>query len=433
MVINLIKNKIVVVFFIIALALTLRLILAFALHPNEMGWSDGNRYLRYALQLIETGKFEKHLTAEPFYPAVWALVYAVFGKSLLYVRIFMAVIGTILCFIIYKIGTRIFSEKAGITALVLSALYPIFIYLSRTCEYPTHFFTFLLALLVLSMISVIDDPSSIFKWIVSGFILGISILTVPTLFTFAPFMALWLFITTGLSIIRRFVRVVLFTLVSIIPILIFTMLWYEWHNELRVYPFNTSRSGGAFFLGNSELNYVYGDTGFYENFKENDPRLEQYQIVKKHLEIQNQSRNIEDPAERAKFLKDHAKQWIKDNPKKFAELFFRKFIGYWQAFVTPTIPNPDDSPAKRFVQALTYFPILFLSILGVWLSRKKWKYTVPILLLIGTQCLTYTLYLTRVRYRTHIDSFLIIFAALAICVIFEKLSSKINKKEEAKV
>ena len=396
------------------------------LRPDEMGWSDGNRYLRYATQLLDNGRFDKHLTAEPFYPVVWAGVYAVFGRQLITVRLFLALAGTLLCYVVYRLATLLSGRGTGLLACSIAAVYPLFIYLSRTCEYPTHLFSLLLATTIFFTVSILKQPGPVWKWTACGILLGLSALTVPTILSFSPFLAVWLLLAVRSPLPGRIFKTALLTLSCTAVLLLFSAAWYQWYGEFRVFPFHTQRSGGAFFLGNSELNYVYGDTGYYALFEEGDPELEQHPVVKQHLKIQNTGRAIKDLNIRNQYFREQASKWISENPRKFHAVLWRKFLAYWHPYVTPTLPNPDDSPLKRAIQAAAYLPMLILAVCGVWVTRREWRYTVPLLLVIFTQCLTYTLFITRVRYRSHIESLLIVFAAAAVVHMWRRIARRLS-------
>lgn len=420
------KNLSVILIGILAAAFILRIFAAFYLHPDEITWPDGHRYLRLVTQLLDNGSFPKALDSEPFYPFVWASVYAIFGRHLVIMRVFLALAGTLLCYVVYGLGTMIKGKRTGLIACAIAAVYPLYIYLSRTCEYPNHLFTLFFAVTVLLAVSILKYPEANWRWILCGFFLGISALTVPTVLVFAPFMALLLLLGSKLKFSASFLKTAVLTLVCVIVLLSFSGIWYLWHGELKLYPFQSYRAGLTFFKGNSELYYVYGDTEYDCLFKEDSPELEQHPVIKERFEIHRTAREVSggDAYLKNQYYTQKAVEWIRKNPRKFYTLLWRKFLAYWKPYVTPFQANPDDSFFKRLLQAVSYLPVLILAICGVVISRGNLLYTAPLILAIVTQCFVYTLTITNVRYRSQIDVFLIVFAAIAIDKIWGALQDK---------
>ena len=94
---------------------------------DKFYFPDSVRYDRIASELLLGEGFSSSFTA-PLYPVFLSWVYALFGHSLLAVRIMHSIIGTASVFIMYLLGREIFSEKAGLTAALLGSVYPFFIF-----------------------------------------------------------------------------------------------------------------------------------------------------------------------------------------------------------------------------------------------------------------------------------------------------------------
>ncbi|MBR1513132.1 MAG: glycosyltransferase family 39 protein [Bacteroidales bacterium] len=61
------------------------------------------------------------------YPLWLTLVYSIFGRNLLFPRLFKALMSAYLCVVIYRLGTRTFGERTGRLAAVMTVFMPIFI------------------------------------------------------------------------------------------------------------------------------------------------------------------------------------------------------------------------------------------------------------------------------------------------------------------
>ncbi len=66
----------------------------------------------------------------------------------------------------------------------------------------------------------------------------------------------------------------------------------------------------------------------------------------------------------------------------------------------------------------SYVPILILAVIGVIMSRAKWRELGPIYAYMLTFAVTYCIFLPTTRYRLPLDFFLIIFCAYAISKLF---------------
>ena len=66
----------------------------------------------------------------PGYPYFLAVIFAVFGKSILIVRFIQIVINSVNIILIYQVAKNIHSQKAGYVAAALAAVFSSFIFYS---------------------------------------------------------------------------------------------------------------------------------------------------------------------------------------------------------------------------------------------------------------------------------------------------------------
>ncbi len=114
---------------ILLLAAGLRLGLALAV-PDSFGMrADAEEYIGVARNWLQTGVFGEnagipYAVIPPAYPAFLALIFGVSGGSLLAARLAQAALGAATVWLVYAIGRQLFSERAGVWAAGLAAVYP---------------------------------------------------------------------------------------------------------------------------------------------------------------------------------------------------------------------------------------------------------------------------------------------------------------------
>ena len=114
---------------IFAVALTVRLIHIWQIRPSpffDVLLGDANGYDRWAQQLAGGDWIGSQVFYQaPLYPYFLGVIYSVFGRDLLAVRIVQAVIGAASCVLLGMAGARLFSHRVGLIAgLVLAVWAP---------------------------------------------------------------------------------------------------------------------------------------------------------------------------------------------------------------------------------------------------------------------------------------------------------------------
>ncbi|MDB6088976.1 MAG: hypothetical protein JWN85_1760, partial [Gammaproteobacteria bacterium] len=124
------------VIFLIALAARA----AIALHlPARVLWSDGNRYMHVADNLLQRGTFgnlRDNQYSVPVQPVLLAAVRLLMGTDFLALRLFFALLGAATCVAGYFLTKRLFGPLAALLAGACLAVYPPYVYLSALFEYP---------------------------------------------------------------------------------------------------------------------------------------------------------------------------------------------------------------------------------------------------------------------------------------------------------
>ena len=123
-------------------------------------------------------------TKQPIYPLVLALFFTVFGlNQFVPVFIFQAIAASLVCGILVVMLQKV-SQRAALIAGLATAIYPPFIYHSVTAPESTHLFMLLVAVFILTVTKIRENPSTS-KWLICGLVAGLMILTEPVGLPFA--------------------------------------------------------------------------------------------------------------------------------------------------------------------------------------------------------------------------------------------------------
>lgn len=118
------------------LALALRLFLILVVDPSpDFSGGDTNWYMFNGRELVTTGRTPGPLQTAPIYPVALGLVQVLIpGESdgrtfytqaeMQAVRVLQAIMGAVMCWFVYTLTRRLFSERAGVLAAVILAISP---------------------------------------------------------------------------------------------------------------------------------------------------------------------------------------------------------------------------------------------------------------------------------------------------------------------
>lgn len=339
----------------------------------------------------------------PIYPYIIAFCVTVFGKNggLLAIEIMQALFSSALSFTIYSITIRIFKVNSiALLASIMVAFYPSFVYFS-TIIWSSMLFIFLITVLILLLMRMAERPDLI-NAIVCGFLTGFTLLVDPVLLPFCIFTIIWLFFnftSDKVFIIKRISVTVLLGAITISPWMVRNYLVF---GKLT---FIKSNIGYNFFVGNNPQ-----ATGSSTKL----PVTDYTEVV----EI-NKAMSKMNEAETNKYFLNKTFLFIKNNPAQFIKLSLQKFKNYW--WIVDNKLNTSER-MERYIQIMyfTYGIPLFLSIFGIFLSRKKTKYCSMIWLIFFSFSMVYSItHSGNYRYRLPAELFILMFASVAIMRSFE--------------
>jgi 4-amino-4-deoxy-L-arabinose transferase-like glycosyltransferase len=228
---------------------------------DDLVISDMKGYDRAAVALLRQEPLAVH-TAEaylfhplgsdtyhpPGYYYFLAAVYALFGHSYLAVRVVQAVLGTLTCLLVYLLAREIFGPPAGFLAGLTAAVYPPLIFYTGVLLTETLTACLLTAASCCLVASARHKRSGRdIAVILSGLLLGFTVITRSIFLVAVPFVLLWLmFLAQGWRGWRPGVRMVLMLLVPIV-LVIAPITARNWQIHGRLVPISTN-GGVNFFL-----------------------------------------------------------------------------------------------------------------------------------------------------------------------------------------
>ncbi len=314
----------------------------------------------------------------PLVPAVFALLYIVFGHSIAAVRIAQALVGASTCFVVYLIGKDVFSEKVGLLSAGLSAIYPIFIVFTGMLLSETIFIFFL----VLAVYFLAKKSGRAFiNYFLAGALFGLAALARPSVLPLPFFILFVSAIFTPASIKGMLKKALILTVAVFIVIAPWTARNYCVHKEFVL----ISTQFGPVILSS----YFYPEKGF--GFSDTE-------LQKKLTE------GVSNEVERSRILTRYAMESLARNPLTFIRLLPLKFLWFMEPFDGM---NYGFGSSFNIVYGLIFVFFLF----GLAGSRAAWEKLLPLYSVICYFILASLISYGSRRFRMQAEPFIIIFAS----------------------
>jgi 4-amino-4-deoxy-L-arabinose transferase-like glycosyltransferase len=321
----------------------------------------------------------------PGLPLLLAMPISILGPNVALIRMFTAVIGSLLvpaCYLLCRSSTG--SQKLGWIAAAIAVFFPTWVIYSSLIftDIPV---TVLVTLMVWMLIEGYRRQSLL--WIVgAGTAWGIAISIRAVCLVYAPGIVLWL-----LLIMPGWKRRLAAVMVMIVPSACILAPW-----SLR----NTYIYGRFILISALEGSELY---------RANNPEATGIDAIDdlRFHEILSQrypADRYPDKVVRSKLLQAEAVEFIRENPWRFAQLSFIRFIQFWKLY-SPRVPLSHSLlTIASFGVALPFFLIQVI--------RLGWRRGPEMLFLLIILCQAgfHTIYSSNVRYRMPIEPLIIVMA-----------------------
>ncbi len=405
--------------FVCALVLRLGWVLTL---EDTLAWPDEREFAAVAEHLAAgDGYVSNSYRANPVLPVYLSIFVRAFGSHWLWPRIGQALIGAASCVLLFRLTGLLAGPLCAALAGLMLTLYPGHIYLAGVF-YVDCLATFLLLLSVHLTVRAADAERPIGWAVLAGVTTGLTALTRATFIVLIPALALALFQAAPGPRRRPSTGATALTLAALLTI----VPWAVRNSREFGRPMLIS-SGlwETFWKGNNEVadggpddrNMVWG-TPLWESRLARLASSERPAIATKYERVAAQiAARYPDTGDiylaRDEVLGPVVRELIAADPVRFLRLCALKLVTLFEAFSDTKLDNADTGQAKRWVAALTFYPVLLLAILGAVLTLPLHRRFAPVSLSLLSVVGLYAALTACTRFRLTLDPLLMVFAAVA--------------------
>jgi tetratricopeptide (TPR) repeat protein len=397
---------------ITAVALGLRVWNLLELRANDPFFADPSvderMYHEWASAIARGEGFgEQVFLNGPAYPAFLALVYRVFGPSLLAAKAVQSALSALDCALVWALGRRLFGRGVGLGAAAILALYEMAIFYPGTLLLEGVLGTLVLGMLLLATQALARGGA--LRFAAAGAATGLLALARPNALLFAALFGAFVALRRVGAERRRAAALLAFAVGTSALVLPAT-----WHN-LRV--------GGDFVL----VSYAGGMNLFIGNNPDargefRVPRIvppallddpEEQRAVFAALAEQASGRPLA-PSEISAYWARRALDYAREQPAAWARLMLHKLLLSFNAYepwnVRSLTLTRDASAALR-LPLLGFGAIAPFALLGIAATRRAWRELLPLYAWLATVWITLCAFFVLSRYRMAAVPVLALFAA----------------------
>ncbi len=419
---------------ILAAAVISRVVAAFALADKVVdlpGTFDQVSYHNLAIRVLSGHGFSFGETWWPITPAGaptahWSFlytfflvaVYALFGVHPVVARLIQAVVtGLVQPYLAYRIGNALFSKSVGLVSAALTAVYAYFIYYDAVLMTEPYFITLVMGGLYLGIVIAqrstgAKDNMSLRRAIrlslLLGLILGSAVLLRQLILLFVPILFLWLWWVRRKQSLK--LTLTSFSVASLVIVLM--ILPFSIYNTSRFGHFvllNTN-SGYAFFWANhpiygTHFQAILSDTSYQSLIP----------VELKHL----------DEAALDQALLRRGLQFALDDPVRYVLLSISRipvFFMFW--------PSGDSGLISNLARVASFGVLWPFMAYGLYRSAADEKLPLAarlasprslVVIFAFVYTLIHLLSWALIRYRLPVDALLVVFAALALVDLAQRI------------
>jgi tetratricopeptide (TPR) repeat protein len=408
---------------IFSIAFVLRLIYLFQIESIPLFYhlaGDGWTYDEWARR-IAAGAWlgEGVFYQAPLYPYFLAVLQSLLGHDLWAIRLVQIILGALSCALVFVVGEKIFSRRAGLAAGLLLAFYAPAIFFDALIE-KSILDLFLLSALLLLLLGT-DAETRWSKWLGAGAILGLLGLSRENALVLAPVVALWIAVYFSARPLQIRAQRLAWFVVGVLVILLPVGL-----RNLAVggeFKLTTSQLGPNFFIGNNAA-----ADGTYGSVRRIIGEAQLEGTDAKRLAQRAMKRELM-PGEVSDFWLDRALDYIKNQPADWLALLGRKWLLVWNA---REIEDSDDFYIYRSwswlldaLGAVYHFGVLApLAALGMALTWSRWRQLWLLYAMVLSLAASIAIFYVFGRYRFPLAPLLALFAGAGVAAALELYKEK---------
>lgn len=345
----------------------------------------------------------------PLYPYVLGLIYSIFGRDLLALRVCQALIGAASCAMLGAAGTRMFGPIAGIVAGALMALYPPAIFFDGLIQKSVlDVFFISAALWIVSRLS--EAPRRWREWLWLGLAMGGLSLTRENALVFVLVILTWLAVGAPIPQASRPRAAAAFALGLA---LVLTPVAVRNYVVGGGFYLTTAQLGPNFYIGNNP-----GADGTYMSLRYGRGSPEYERIDATELAERAEGRTLS-PSEVSNYWMGRAVAFITSQPGSWVGLMARKFALVWNADEMLDTESQESyaewSTVLKLGGPIGHFgvlvPLAVLGLMTTWADRRRvWV----VAAMVAAYAASVVVFYVFARYRFPLVPMLILLAAAGI-------------------
>lgn len=364
----------------------------------------------------------------PLYPYFLGVLYTLFGRNLLAVKIVQVLIGSFSCMLLAVAGGRFFSRRTGLVAGFLLAVYPAAIFFDALIQKAVLTIFFMVVFLLI--LGNNRERLRYGSFFAIGVVLGLFSLTRENaILLFAGVVSwIWLHFRDESSQKRWICLLLMIVGASVIffPVAVRNKVV---GNEFLI---TTSNFGTNLYIGNHS-----GATGKYEPLRRGRGNWQYERQDATAIAEQTTGRKLS-PSEVSRFWTGKVFDYIRSAPLDWVRLMVRKWMLMWSAMEVADSESIYGyalvSKLLHGLNAVFHFGVLFpLAVLGICISWKQWKQQWILYVVLLLYAASVTLFFVFSRYRYPLAAILMLFAAAGIMGVPDFVKRFSNRQRVAVV
>jgi 4-amino-4-deoxy-L-arabinose transferase-like glycosyltransferase len=334
---------------------------------------------------------------QPFYPVFSAAVYYLTGHSQIAMLAIQCIVSSALCFIIYSIALKLAGSRQALLAAVLVAFHPgltVYSVLKLHSLVFDVFFYLLSISLILRFIQKPDNKTAV----LTGFVIGLALLSRSTILAFAIFaLAYAFFVLQG---IKMKIKIKYLLAVCFSAMIIYSPWVIRNYKVFNGFVFAQTSSGENLWVGN---NKAASGSAILPSGKSVHTKMPQ--------EMREDLQNLDELGQ-VRFYKNYFFSFIKEEPLLFTRLFIKKLYYFW--WFAPQTGTLYSRPWLHTYKL--YYGILFLLFIMGLLSSLRDKSHFPLILMLCAYMLSlaflHAIVNVDTRHRWAVEPIMIIFTSI---------------------
>jgi tetratricopeptide (TPR) repeat protein/4-amino-4-deoxy-L-arabinose transferase-like glycosyltransferase len=375
---------------------------------------DSRQYVAWAQQIAGGQWIGTEIFYQtPLYPYWLAVIFSIAGDNLGLVRLIQAILGAASCALLGLAGRRFFSDRVGVIAALLLAVYPPAFFFDGLIQ-KSSLDIFLVTLTLALLGEFYRRPG--WKWLAAlGLTTAAFVLNRENAFVLYPVIGAWLmFHFRDVPVRRRVAWAGVFVLASLVVLL--------------TVGFRNYRVGGEFLLSTSQLgpNFYIGNNphaaGSYETLvpDRGDPAYEREDAMRLASKA---SGRVLSPAEVSDYWLRESFAYIRSQPFQWLALLGKKVFLTFNAAEIPDTESieaySDYSHILRGLIWLNFGVVLPFAVFGGWVHRHNWRRLLILYGIVASLALAVAVFYVVARYRHPLVPIILLFSAAGLGGLFD--------------